>query len=456
MKKLLLILLLLQIKGYGQSIINGNFESWTTTPYEEPDGWYSSNLFTLPEVGISNATKVTGQSGSAIMLETEIIGSDTAGAYFTNTLGDPLSGEGGVPYSQMPTDITGYYKYNTVGNDTALLMVSFKSNGVSISFDIFKITGTQGTFTAFSFPLNLLSTPDTVIIAAASSNLIDNIGVEDGSYLVLDELAFAGSGITQPIPNGDFDNWTTLNFDLLNDWGVSGAGVAKTMDNYKGDYALTLQTIDYGGGDISASGITSGQYTDSSTVGGQPFTNMVDTLMGYYKYITSGSDTAVINVSLYSNGTGTGWYEYYFTADTNYTYFEIPINESTTPDTMRIDIASSKWPYTNAVDGSTLYLDELQLKSQPLTTGIISPISVKTKNLVYPNPVKESLTIKLNSGFTTASLDIYDVAGRKVYAEVFGQKNLVKLNTSFLDAGIYFYELRNADGTILRDKFIKE
>lgn len=122
MKKLLLLLFVVNTNLYGQSVPNGNFEDWTIIPYEEPNGWFTANLQSVKNSGVVSVTKVSGQSGFAARMETKIIGSDTVESYILNSMGDPTMGQGGVPYSQQPT--TNYFPRSS---DTAFLSFSDKT-----------------------------------------------------------------------------------------------------------------------------------------------------------------------------------------------------------------------------------------------------------------------------------------------------------------------------------------
>lgn len=200
-----------QAKLYGQAIPNGTFENWNSTSYNDPNGWNNGNLRDIQRLGMASITRVTGYSGFALRIQTNIIGSDTSDSYIINTdnpCSDPDQWTGGVPYSQQPTAITGYYRYNLPGNDSALLIVIFRKNGIHIgdNFIMIRGTGSQLTFVPFSFPVICSGTPDSIIIAATSSNKMTNLGIQNGSFLELDNLGFAGA--TQAIPDGTFENWT--------------------------------------------------------------------------------------------------------------------------------------------------------------------------------------------------------------------------------------------------------
>ncbi len=439
MKKLLLILSFCFILGtiYGQ-IPNSSFEGWSSTAYDEPTGFQTGNHESV-SLGLTPITRVNGTSGYAVRMETLVNNGDTAQAYIAN--GDPMQGMGGIPFAEQATAISGFYRYGVTGNDSALILIMFKKNGSIISSDVFKIHGTQNTFTSFSFPLTLAMIPDSVIIAATSSNLIDNVGVTGGSWMELDAISFTGT--STPVDNGNFENWTTNSNDAINGWETYGEGFARTTDSYDGTYAVSLTTVDYGNGNIGTSGMTTGHMTQNGpAVGGFPFTSTVDTLIGYYKFITSGTDSGSISISLTNNmvnvwGTGRN-----LPPVSQYTYFEIPISAWSTPDTMRIDITSSKWPYDQNSVGSTLYIDHLALKSE-IAAGIANTKNASQVSFAYPNPANDVLHVNLTKNSSgKAYVEIYDATGKLVVKD---QKNVVEsmldINVSSLSSGNYYYRI---------------
>jgi hypothetical protein len=458
MKKILLVFaLIVQTKFYAQSLLNGGFESWSSTSYEDADSWITSNPESIDNYGLSTVSKVAGQTGFAYRMETKLSDGDIVNAFLLNTDQDLFEGKGGWPYSQQPTSITGYYRYNLPVNDTALMIVIFKSGGSIISMDIIKIkgTGSQSTFAAFSFPLSLTSMPDSVLFAATPSNLMSAQGIEPGSFLELDGLAFAGTGITQAIPNGQFENWTTQTIYGLDDW--SAYQGIRTTDSYAGSYAVRLETMAYQGDTmvyVNSAYLTSAQNGNS----GLPFTSMMDTLCGYYKYIIpgGGSDTAAISYVLSGDTTsfaGYGVLELLPTA--NYTYFELPIAAFNSTDSIRIDAFSSFSTNNSGIAGSALYLDKLLLKSNP-TVGI-NQLVRSSKSFSFPNPSNEMLNISFEGVFSgDLTLSVYDVTGKVVKKENYSNvSESVQVRTDELLTGVYFYELTNGKETV-RNKFIKK
>ncbi len=471
MKKALLVILpaMMALGAKAQDCPNGNFESWTSRPYTTPDSsWYTSNIESIAKEDSLTVWSVAGFSGQAVHIQTAIVGTDTLQAYIINTTGDPKNGTGGVPYSQQPTSVTGYYRYHMVSNDSALMIFEFKKAGVVISSTVFtfrNVSGDISTFTAFSFPLNSIPVaPDSVIIGITSSNL-NGAGLQSGSWLELDQLEFAGTGITQPIVGGSFDNFVAQTMDLPTNWSVGihgngGSGVSKSSTHYGGSYSLQLTTMPGAGGSgnsfVECGEVTTGSMSSNSgPVGGLPYTRTSDTLTGYYMYAPVGADTGRISTSLSSAGSFIGGNNYNFFAASTWTYFEMPFQAASgTPDTLRIDIQSGSWNVTTP--GSVLNLDNLQLKSQPLL-GVKGIEVVNSSITAYPNPANDVLNLRFEYKATgKTETKIYDMMGRIIDSRSYNEApSVITFQVGQLPAGMYFYEVMN-NGQIARDKFMKD
>lgn len=457
MKKLLLslsLILSVAIGAKAQTIVNGSFENWTSTQVDELSAWSNSNRESMRD-GVITVTKVAGVTGSAVKLETSISAmGDTLGAFIANTPGDPISGEGGVPFSQTPTAFTGKYKANMVGNDSAVLLVNFKKNGVSIGLNTFTLGGkNQTTFTTFNFPISLTGTPDTVIIASASSNLLSNMGVAIGSNIIYDDFAFTGPGVTQTIPNGNFDSWTILTLNKINGWEAEGL-IEKTSDSYKGTAAIKLSSM-LVDNRVENAYLTNGQFpSQSGSMIGRPFTNQNDTLIGYYKFSAPGPDSAVISIQTTKAGNTVGGAYISLTAKATYTEFRIPISSMDVPDSMVIFISPSSLS-SQPVPGCILILDEVQLASAPLNTGLLTS-NPKTKTFnIYPNPAVTTLFI--TDVETGADVSIYDIAGKLMLKQTkTGTNHNMSIDLNSLDAGMYQCIIVTKTGASSQQKFLKQ
>lgn len=436
---------------------NGDFENWTNLSYDNPYNWDNSNLYTVSAYGFANVSKVTGTGGNyAIRLETKVSGTDTIAAYFSNS-DNPITGDGGVPYTFQATKCHGVYRYNIAAGDTAWIILKFKHNGNIISDTMYPITGSQASFTGFGFPIPAMSqAPDTLILAAVSGNVI-NSTVKAGSWLELDELSFSDNIMNMYFADGDFENWNNFNVDNANDWTNYGDGeVSKTTDKYTGSYAMKLLSRDDGTGYIETGAVVLG---DPNVIPGMAFTKSVDTLTGYYKYSTpSSTDIGMIIVTLAdANGMPIGNPAIgTLTPTANYSMFELPISaQGGTPAYMIVYISSSDVSSPGA-DGSTLYIDNLRLKNTP--TSIDGLKNGQQAFTVFPNPARDILYIKPVKGTgNAATLHIYDMAGRIVgkHALKSNLGGIMQVQLSGYVPGVYQYEIQSGDA-VARGKFVKE
>ena len=80
-------------------------------------------------------------------------------------------------------------------------------------------------------------------------------------------------------------------------------------------------------------------------------------------------------------------------------------------------------------------------------------------NMVYPNPTDGELNIDIR-GIDTGSenrVRIIDVNGRTLMSRIIrGSGNVLTMDVSSLDAGVYVYEVFNAEGTISKGRFVKK
>ena len=457
-KSALLLFTVLFISGIGKAqktktIVNGDFENWDSTAYTDlmlP--WITENSVNLIKDGIIAVTKVPGKVGSAVRLQTYVKGKDTI-------VGTVIIG--GAPYSQMPTGVSGYYKCHSIGKDTAFLAVEFIQGGNAIDYEVFPFSNSDTTtFTAFNFKLaNPLSvTPDSVLVGAVSSNEVNYVDITPGSWLELDQLAFTGTGITQPIPDGGFENWATVSLNIPIGWQSaptyipgSPTGVVKVGSAYSGKYAVSITSQQFQTG----AQLTNGNFdANGNLIGGTPYSTTIDTLIGYYKYIPSGLDSGGILVTLQNNGNIINAQGSTLAPAAKWTAFSIPLLAGGTPDTMRIDLYSS----TNysGIGGSTLIIDDLQLKSQLHNAGIINSINTAMTISAFPNPAQDHLNIHFSGTIPSEyGIRVYNAEGKLMMENNYQSgSSLISLPIAQLATGLYFYEVA-ANGNVVRNKFVK-
>jgi|SRR6185437_11142891 len=104
-----------------------------------------------------------------------------------------------------------------------------------------------------------------------------------------------------------------------------------------------------------------------------------------------------------------------------------------------------------------------------MSTNVVSPLSdVKTVNVpnfysvnVYPNPVRDNLTLNYNSvGTGDISIKVISISGAEAMpvsniTNIQTGKNVIPLNTFSLAKGMYIIEVANEAQTYYK-KFIKQ
>ena len=445
----------LNLSAAAQTIPNGNFEDWTLTSYFDPLHWRSSNIETIQQNSWVTVSPVTGYNGSgyAIRLTTDGLDGRIMPGYFSNTGGDPLAGEGGEEYHETPSMLSGYARYHTVGLDTALLVVVFKKDGEIIRLRTIPFYGEQDTFIQFHESLQLPEMPDSVIIAAVSSDVRHPEVMSTGSFLELDELTFEGRYVMPQLPNHDFEHWMHGHIHHAHEWGSFGLMAGRTEDTPFGNFAAMMTSYEDWENHVLPSGMYMGYMNESEEwYGGIAYTELTDTVRGWYKYLSDGNDAGCLSLEMLNNQVNIGgaYYQFYPTED--WTFFEIPIQLNQTPDTLRIQLMSSVFPFDEAISGSTLFIDNLELNSQPL---LVSEFSNSTIKNVYPNPASDFIHVRFSSKIDGDILiRIYSEKGDLVRITNLHQTGeLVRISINGLGAGTYLYEV-SGSGLNRSGKFV--
>ena len=439
---------------------NGGFETWNSQTVNQPNGWFNSAGEAIKKgMAAPNVTQYTPAHGGnyAIKIETEADATDTAFGFISNAA-DPFSGIGGAPYTMLPDSFFCYAKVGLQTGDSALIIIIYKKSGSQIGMDMFHIGGNAPTtWQKFGFKLStLLMTPDTVIIAAVSSNAMTGVGVQPGSFIILDDISFNTS---MPIPDNGFEGWTPYVVDNpVGGWNTSGnisyalagfgAPVQKTTDSYEGSYALWMKTINDGNG--YQTGINNGNWNGDiqQYTGGFSYTLKKDTLIGWYKYTPKNIDSAGIFINFFHNHhTQIGYnYNAFLAPASTWTEFQIPFNISDFPDTAVITINSSNWPFTLQDTGSVLIIDAIQFKSDPLVG--IKPFRAGTNVMIGPNPTNGEFSIfYIPKNSSNVYYTIYDEAGRVVKSAMMNNLKTT-INLSDYPKGVYFVKINDGSSEL--------
>lgn len=385
-------------------IPNGGFESWTTIPKDNNLTHFRSDNNETP--GLSKYQP--GHGGSYAMKLTTYAdpnnGNKPAGNPVFSAWGaNPFEGNSGFAYTQKPSVLSIYAKYDIKPGDVASIVVVFKKNGVNISGgdynNIFTISGSNPlSYQKLDFNINgLAETPDQVVFIFCSFDFnymltdgASGITPQIGSYIIIDDVEFDTSN---PIPYMDFEEWgrpivfpdgwmaqnayeVVVSLDAINP-------ITKSSDAHSGTSALLAKpyfnAYEESPNNPYVALITTGDYVNNSQ-NRFPCTIQHGSFSGYYKYLPSNAgERANISISFYKNG---ALVDYGLGVDiteatSTYTQFTVPFHLSVQPDEAYINIVSNT-NVTSASIGTELYLDDLDIIANN------NPISV-TPAIVYQN-----------------------------------------------------------------------
>lgn len=455
MKKTLLVvsaMVALLSANKAQNVVNGNFESWKVTSVDKLNGWFSSNdFYTNGPICVSKTTD--SRNGFAIKLESKVneFGIVDVG-YFTNSTGDPTNGDGGMPYSNIPDGISGFYKGNFATGDSAVLFVGFKKNGNLIGRYTFKIGASSNVFTPFTFPFDLSDSPDSVLIEVSASNVSGDNEPSAGTSIILDDIQFTGIGINQQLNNSNFDNWSNSNIYGFKNWSATTSDVTRTTDSYSGEAAAYIPVSDFGDGLFFGGNLILGDIPEMGKRQGIAYNLTNDTLSFYYKFNAVNDDTAAVLISLYKQGMPIGGDYIILEPTSEYQLKSIPFTSAFAPDTLSLIFAVAQGQINPASLGSALYLDDVKLNSAPFNALFENVNNNNELFKIFPNPAKKEINVELIGRYNSAYL-VTDVAGKILASGVTSKSTTLDL--SKLDNGIYLLSLQTEDGVWTVKRFIK-
>lgn len=187
---LLLISMLSIIPGHAQTVIpNPSFETWTTGGnFSNPTGWDTPNeeLMSIPFFGFQVVTRSNDHQGTgsySAKLETkhltlpplDVPGFMTCGNLVVDIATASFVLSGGVPVSDKPTHLKGYFKFIPKGGDSCVIGIGLtRWNGSgqdTVGFGYFSTRDTVTEWTPFSawIDYQLADLPDSMNIIAMST-----------------------------------------------------------------------------------------------------------------------------------------------------------------------------------------------------------------------------------------------------------------------------------------------
>lgn len=476
------MLLLSTTLCFSQTITNAGFENWTNKNwYDEAPPFSSTNVFSYMTNSVSTVTKTTDAHGGnyAVLISVDSLpgaGNNIGGMLYLGEMGGSLFAiGGGYPYNGKPDSLAGYVKYEIAPADTANILVGFKSNGTTIAYAEYKITGSKANYTRFSIPLTyfLPLTPDTMVALVLISNNNNN-GAPAMNKVYIDDLSFVkkAGGSLPSFPNGDFETWKSISSKEPDGWVTSNLytlsdkeSVTDTTASYSGSFAAKLVNRNTFFGGEPMSFIINGRLGENGIEGGQPVSAIPTALSGYYKYFPQGNDTgvAIVHFSKWNNVTmesdSVAEFLIHLPAAGTYRSFTLTIPSFPgTPDTVLIGFAASQINDTLASHtlNSTLIIDDVAFG---LPTGLSIPLNEYfSTNTLYPNPATETVTL----GFrlveaSDVTIRVFDISGKTVKQIYLGQQDRgehqFSLPVNDLADGSYYYSF-NAGNKEAVKKFI--
>ncbi|MBU8892720.1 MAG: PCMD domain-containing protein [Bacteroidales bacterium] len=211
----LIIFLFYTLFSFSQNLPNYDFEEWEESKsFNNPIDWGTSNYSVW---GIYNFNTViqeeldTYSGNSSIKLETiekniageyvKIAGVITLGIFDVNLSTRKAEIKGGIPFTNRPSILSGYYKYSTSGLDSCIMSIFLTKHNTStknrdtLGIGVFT-SNKQDEWSIFEAPVKYSSTetPDSmnIIILSSDTSIFDT-----GSTLFLDKL-FIDASLSVP------------------------------------------------------------------------------------------------------------------------------------------------------------------------------------------------------------------------------------------------------------------
>jgi hypothetical protein len=190
---------------YAQAgVPNGNFENWPSGNNDNPEFWDSPNALTggfpfffttVEKTSDSNSGNWAASVTTGTILDETIPGVLSLGTLEIDIENIENTQFTGLPFSDRPGTLEGYYKYSTPDTDFGLLAILLTryndatSNQDSIAFGFTQFTAQEDEYVYFSATIQYLTLaePDSINIVMLSSA---SPAMMPGSQLKIDDLAF--------------------------------------------------------------------------------------------------------------------------------------------------------------------------------------------------------------------------------------------------------------------------
>ncbi|MDP1813622.1 MAG: LamG-like jellyroll fold domain-containing protein, partial [Leadbetterella sp.] len=299
-----------------------------------------------------------------------------------------------------------------------------------------------------------------LLTATGNISSIDELRI---SNIQRTKFNVGGSVENTQIPNGGFENWSTIgSYENPIGWATMNSvstgpfySCTKSTDHYPvsiGNYSIRLENntslTQWTGG----YGMAVTHAFDYPFKPAFPIVDHPNKLCGYYKYNSMNNDSMFVRIVLFQKGVVVNYFTF-ITGNSTSTWksFTLPMTYSSA-DSATLYF-SAFWPNT-PTDGpngnSVLYIDNLSfdnlISSVPLSSSELPSKYSLTQN--YPNPFNPTTKIKFGLvERSVVNLVVYDILGREVSTlvnqELDAGYHEVKFNAGNLSSGVYFYQLKS-------------
>jgi len=283
--------------------------------------------------------------------------------------------------------------------------------------------------------------------------------------LIIVLCCYAVIAKAQTIPNGGFETWMQQGpFLAPADWNVS-PGVKQITNAHSGVYAMECKMDTFTNPQLmTLDTISPNAYTGAQTMGppmpgtnlqGYAFAFRPDSLIGWYMFQSSITDSFSIRVTLSKWNAATNARETVGDARFennlvvgNYTRFSIPLQYLNTnmPDSALVQIGFLRAPGSPKKLGASITVDDLSFVNIPTSSGIAASYSNQSFS-IFPNPATQQIEIK--TATPVQSIEISNLMGQVlIHSDV---KNVAITN---LSSGLYLVKVLDINGKSATQKLV--
>ena len=464
-------------------IPNSGFENWATTGnYQTPIGWATMN--TASTGSFYSGTKSTDHYPSIAGDYSIRLENNTSLTQATGSYGMAITKAFDYPYkpafslSGHPATLTGYYKFNSMNNDSMFIRVVLFQNGIMQGHYEFITNISKSDWTSFSIALNYTTADSATILMSAFYPSCPTCGPKGNSVLYVDNLNFntlIPANIAQPVLNYSSTHSIGTQSTMYYIGGTttpilqSGANVSCDLSSNTLSPLGTFNVVNPSSTPFSSSYPTANvAYEINSTSSGFSYVYLIDSPSEQYKVAENIGGTNPVIYSTYKKAIQ---YPYKYSDSFSSTfqtttgsplihtstydaYGTLTINNKTYTNVIRISGSGGgiTWILTTPVAFPIIWKsDGYYFYNEPTAYAGIDNLNANTQLFIYPNPATDGFYIGLDG--KNANVSIFNMNGMLVLSTTAVDKAFI--NISALTRGMYIVKITTDERTIER-KLVKK